>query len=328
MWDPRCARPSDLVRPVALDPRGVSGPTRGQARSSRWRRTSRGWYIPADVDSSVVEQRILEQSVRLPSCGAVTGWASLRWQGATFFDDRPSAPDVDPLPVPVVLGGWADIGRDRQIVVSRERFWGHEIVVVAGVPCAVANRAVFDEMRRVRGLRRAVSVVEMAVAACLTTLTSFGAYVVDRSGWTGVPEVRQALILASADSRSPAETSMRLIWVLDADLPTPVCNQPLFNLRGELLGYPDLFDPTAGVVGEYDGADHAAEDRRGPDIAREQRFRDHGLEYFTLVRGDLRDRRRAAGRMLAARARARFAVPDQRQWTLDPPPWWADRRAG
>jgi hypothetical protein len=276
----------------------------------------------------VVEQRILEQSVRLPSCGAVTGWASLRWQGATFFDDRSPDPATGPLPVPVVLGGWADIGRDAGILVSRERFWWHEIIEVAGVRCAVADRAVFDEVRRVRGLRHRVVVIEMALAALLISLGAFGAYVVTRSGWTGVPEVRQALGLACVGSRSPAETYMRLIWVLDAELPTPVCNKPLFGPDGELLGYPDLFDPVAGVVGEYDGADHTVQDRRSPDIAREQRFRDHGLEYFTLVRGDLRDRPRAARRMLAARARARFAVPDQRLWTLEPPPWWVDRRAG
>ena len=49
---------------------------------------------------------------------------------------------------------------------------------------------------------------------------------------------------------------MRLVWVMDAGLPTPLCNEPVFSLDGQLLGYPDLFDPEAGSVGEYDGADH------------------------------------------------------------------------
>jgi hypothetical protein len=52
-------------------------------------------------------------------------------------------------------------------------------------------------------------------------------------------------------------------------------------------------------------------------------MRDHGLEYFTLVAGDLRDRQRAVARMVATRERAlatRQARPEL--WTLEPPPGW------
>ena len=80
---------------------------------------------------------------------------------------------------------------------------------------------------------------------------------------------------------------MRLRWVLDAGLPPPLCNRPLFDLDGNLIGIPDLFDPVAGLVGEYDGADHKDGERHRADVAREERFRDHGLEYFQIVRGDL-----------------------------------------
>ena len=116
---------------------------------------------------------------------------------------------------------------------------------------------------------------------------------------------------------------MRLVWIIDAGLPPPVCNRPIFDLSGRLLGYPDLLDPLAGVVGEYDGADHLARDRRRSDAEREHLFRDHGLEYFELVRGDLQDTPRVVRRMHHTRARARFLPPDQRAWTLEPPPWWS-----
>lgn len=85
-WDPRCPPPRNLVMPVRLDPDGITGPTHSQSRGRRWRRTSYGFYVPATVDGSVPEQRILEQSVRLPVEGVVTGWASCRLLGATFFD--------------------------------------------------------------------------------------------------------------------------------------------------------------------------------------------------------------------------------------------------
>ena len=117
-----------------------------------------------------------------------------------------------------------------------------------------------------------------------------------RPAWTGVPLVRRALALAIDDSRSPMETLMRLIWVLDALLDPPVCNQPVQPGRA-LLGYPDLFDVESGTVGEYDGADHKDGERHRSDVEREQRYRDHGLEYFTVVGGDIRDRAKVVRRM-------------------------------
>ena len=49
---------------------------------------------------------------------------------------------------------------------------------------------------------------------------------------------------------------MRLVWELDAGHPRPLCNVPLFDRHGRHLATPDLVDPGAGVVGEYDGAVH------------------------------------------------------------------------
>jgi hypothetical protein len=221
-----------------------------------------------------------------------------------------------------VLGGWRDLGRDALIAVSRERFWPHELEVVDGVACALAERALFDEVRRDRSLRSGVVKVEMAVAAGLLTVESFAQWLPSRNGWTGVPFVRRVVMFVGGECRSPQEARMRLVWVIDAGLPEPLCNRPVFDLGGHLLGYPDLFDADAGVVGEYNGADHLERDRRRSDARREERFRDHGLEYFDLVGGDLGDIPAVVRRMHNTRARARFLPPDQRQWTLDPPPWW------
>lgn len=323
-WSPRVARSPDLVRPVRLDPSGRRGPTRGQVQGRRWRRSSHGWYVPSYVDQGV-EQRILEQSVRLPAVGALTGWAALRWRGAAYFEgvDRTTGAV---LPVPVVLGGWADIGRDPGIAVSRERFWPHEIEDVCGVPCAIVERAAFDEIRT-RSFRSAVVAVEMVLAAGLSSVLRVQAYVAGCQGWTGVPHAREVVKLIRADSRSPQETRMRLVWELDAGLPRPLCNQPLFDLHENLLGIPDLLDPVAGVVGEYDGSDHTQRDRRASDASREHRFREHGLEYFEVVGGDLRRPPHVVHRMVSTRRRARFLPPERRAWTLQQPDWWLRRNA-
>ncbi len=119
---------------------------------------------------------------------------------------------------------------------------------------------------------------------------------------------------------------MRLVWIVDANLPEPRCNKPVFDLNGRLLGIPDLFDPVAGVVGEYGGRHHTEQDRRRSDRAREDVFLEHGLSYFELVTGDLQDIPRAVRRMHRARHDALFLPPEKRLWTLDPPPWWNDSR--
>ena len=153
----------------------------------------------------------------------------------------------------------------------------------------------------------------MAAAAELTSVKRMRAYLATRHSWNGGPLVADALELADERSRSPSETRMRLIWILDAGLPRPVCNRAVFSLTGELLGVPDLLDVEAGVVGEYDGADHLADNRRSRDLGREGLFRNHGLEYFTLVAGDMHDVDRVVDRMQSTRRRAlaRGAGPHQ-----------------
>jgi len=319
-WTPICERPAGLVRPVPIDPEGLVGPTRGQAQRGRFRATSRGLYVPSEVDSDVVEQRILEQSARIRRYGAVTGWAALRWRGANFFDGLADGGRTV-RPVPLVVG-LAKLRGDWRIALSQEQLAPSERELVDGVWCTTVQRAVFDEMRAARSLREAVVVLDMAAAARLISVHLMGEYVAKRSAWTGVPRVREALLLASDDSRSPQETRMRLVWVLDARLPTPLCNRPVFDLRGNLLGIPDLLDPVAGLVGEYDGADHKEGERHREDVAREEVFRNHGLEYFEIVGGDLRDRDGSATRMRSARTRAKFFAPVSRQWTLEVPPWY------
>ena len=114
---------------------------------------------------------------------------------------------------------------------------------------------------------------------------------------------------------------MLMVWLLDAELPRPVLNREVFDLDGNLIGIPDLLDVEAGLVGEYQGADHKDGQRHREDVEREERFRDHGLEFFEVVGGDLRRRQLVVERMHNARRRAKFLPPESRAWTLETPPW-------
>lgn len=317
-WQPRCERPSTLVPAVRVGS-GPGAPSRSAVRGRQWRSCGPGLYVPASAVQSIVEQRILEQAARVGPRGGLTAWAALRWYGAAYFDG--TGPRGELLPVPLLVAG-KNIRGDARCAPSWEQFAPSERRVVAGVPCATPQRALFDEMHRTGSLRDAVVAMDMAAAARLISVGLMGRYVVHRRAWTGVPLVRAALALATDDSRSPQESRMRLVWCIDAGLPAPYCNRPVFSPDGALIGIPDMLDPEAGLAVEYDGADHLLEDRRKKDLEREAAFRDHGLEYLAVVRGMMSERVRLAGRMGAARRRAQFAPSDRRRWTLEPPAWF------
>lgn len=279
--------------------------------------------MPTSADAGTPEQRILEMSVLLPECGAVTGWAACRWRGAGYFDGL--KPDGStPVPVALAVGPRHDLRDQAGMRVTRDRLDPHEASNVRGVRCATPERALFDEMRAAEDVRRSVVSMDMMAAAELTSISRMRAYCAARARWNGLPQVLAALALADEDSMSPSETLMRLIWVLDAKLDPPLVNQSVFDRQGRLLGVADLLDPVAGVVGEYDGAAHRGARRHRRDVMREDRFRRAGLEYFKVVSLDLADVGLVVDRMLTTRARAKFLSPDERSWCLTPPAEWVE----
>src|SRR4051812_23040440 len=302
-WSASCEPPDGLVRPVPIDPFGRLGPTRRAAAGPRWRRTSPGLYVPSTVDGGVVEQHIVEQEARIGRYGAISAWAALRWRGATYFDGR-SARAEGLLPVPLAVG--KECLRPHPSFVRLRRqlpLWEWDLH--RGLRCAIWQRALFDEIIRLGDVRGATVAVDMVVASGLGTVEEFWVFLDHVRPRNGVVLGRAAAELARGTSWSPQEVWMRLCWSLDAGLPEPRCNVPVFDRHGNLLGIPDLFDPEAGVVGEYQGAIHRDPGQHRRDVERAERFRGHGLEYFEVVGGQLHDVR-TSYRMRQVRSRARF----------------------
>jgi hypothetical protein len=275
-------------------------------------------HVPSDVDGDVVEQRIVEQAGRITAYGAVTAWAALRWRGATFFDGTASG-GRELLPVPLVVH--SKLRPDPRFTLTEEQLSLSEWSWVDEVPVVTVQRGLFDEVRRVEGVRSKANAISMAAAARLISVPLFNAYVADRGPWTGIQGARDAVRLAVDDCRSPQEFRMYLVWRLDAGFPMPLLNREVFDLDGNLIGIPDLLDVEAGLIGEYQGEDHKDGQRHREDVEREERFRDHGLEFFEVVGGDLRRPQLVVNRMRNARARAKFLPPESRAWTVEPPPW-------
>lgn len=300
---PRCIAPRGLVVPSRIDPTGLDGPTPRQAGGPRWRRTTPGRAVPSST-TPTVEQWILEESQRLPPDGAVGGWAALRLHGAAYFDGEDGAPVVLVVPRPGSLAP-----RRRTCVVRPTSGWRRELR--HGIACVDAVTALLDVVHREPDVRRRVVAVDMALAAKVVTLEDLQA-VSDRQG---VRRLREALPLVDGRSASPPESWLRLVWVLDAGLPAPRSNWPLFDLDDYPLGRPDLVCEEIGVVAEYDGPAHADARRRRRDSERRDDYRAAGLEVVTIVGGGWGHEVSVSRQLLDARDRsARWRRP--RGWRL------------
>lgn len=321
-WSASCVPPQGLVRPVPVDPTGRRGPTRNQASGPHWRRTSRGLYVPSSLGVAVVEQRIVEQEARLGRYGAITGWAALRWRGASYFEGW--SPSAGVLPVPLAVGKEC-LRPDPGFVGLRRQVPLWEWELHRGLRCVTWERALFDEIIRLGDPRAGAVALDMCVAAGLGSVADFWAFLEVVRPRNGVVLARESATLACGSHRSPPEAWMCQCWCVDAGLPKPLGNVPVFDLHGDLLGIPDLLDPVAGVVGEYQGAIHRDVEQHRGDVERAERFRGHALEYFEVVAGQLHDIR-TAYRMRSVRSRAAFLDPADRTWTLEPPAWWLDHQ--
>jgi hypothetical protein len=199
----------------------------------------------------------LEAAALLPPDGAIGGWASAYWRGVRLLDGGTLGPATSLEPILLILGPNSKIRPRLHNQLARERLQASDVESYLGLRRTGDLRTAFDGARRAPNLYNAVTFIDMMLTTGLVTKDRLRRYWSDHAGWRGVPQARRALSLAEPGSRSPPETTLRLLWVAEAGFPTPLVNPPVFSLDGRLLGYPDLLDPEAAVVLEYDGDDHA-----------------------------------------------------------------------
>ncbi|MEQ6903810.1 hypothetical protein [Nocardioides sp. YIM 152588] len=310
-----------VVAPVAVDPTGRTGPTPRQSRGRAWRRTSANRFVPATVDPSRLEQRIVEALAVAPEGSAITGWAALAWSGARWFDG--TAGGRDPLPVPVALDDDGTAIRSAGVLLCNDWLFEGEIVTVDGVPATVPERSLSFAVRRARSDREAIAQIDMAYASNLTAPGPFGLHLARLAGRPGIRRARHAYAHADENAWSPMESVMRCVW--QETHQRPLCNVPIFDHDGNHQLTPDLFDPGAGVAGEYDGEVHQGLGPRRRDLGREELYRDMGIELVTMMSTDLRDTSAFSARLRSAYRRSNASgsgggLP----WTLEQPEWWVD----
>jgi hypothetical protein len=315
-WDPRAPAPPPLVRPVPIDPDGVHGPTRRQAAGRYWRSTSRGLYVPADTDDQIVEQRILEQAMTLPADGAVTGWAACRLHAANFCDGL-GRDGVTRLPVPLAVGPRGHIARRPGARLVFRPVPDVDRLTRYGIPTVTIERATYDAVLLAPDLVEAVVAIDVVAAAELMSLQMLREYAARQRFRKS--RVDQALPLASEHSRSPNEVRLRMLAEQQAGLPRLLVNCPVHDRAGRLLGIADLLDLGAGLVVEFQGAEHRGAVRQTADLRKESAMRRVGLEVTGVSGLDLEDQDLVVHRLLEARSRALFESEADRSWIARPP---------
>lgn len=311
---------SGIVVPVPVDPRGIAGPTPGQARGPRWRTTSPNRFVPATVSGHEEPQRIVEAVAGAPVGAAATGWAALHWQHGRWFSGRTARGDL--VPVPLAVGDAGHLARRVGVRFCYDWLFDDDIVELDGLPITRPERSVCVEALRARSLEDTVRVIDMAAADDLIDLASLREWVVRIKGRPHTRRLSAALELADENVWSPQEVTLRLRW-LERRPTTLLCNPPVFDLHGAHLFTPDLLDPRTGVAGEYNGVVHDGVVVRRRDLNKEEMCRDLGIEVVTMMSTDLRDIAPFERRLDAAYQRARPRGV-RRGWTLDQPGWWVD----
>jgi len=197
---------------------------------------------------------------------------------------------------------------------------GDDVCMVAGVPVTSVVRTAFDVGRWTAWPESVVSLD--AFAAALRLHLGLVAEIAEcRPGWRGTPQLRRGVALADPRARSRGESRMRLLWVLEAQLPAPQSNAAVRLLDGRLLGVVDLLDPASGLVGEYDGSGHREALQHADDNAREEGLEAADLTVVRLGGPDLsRGRRlRSVERLRTAHARAIERTLLPKRWTWSSP---------
>lgn len=313
-----------LVWPMPVDRSGREGPTPDAARGPNWRRSSRGLYVPAGVDGSLVSQRVVEAAALLRGWGGVTGWAGLSWLGAVWCTGL-DGDGVTPSPVPLAVDRNHPMTEQPGFHVSNAHVPPSHQLRVDGVRITTAVRSVSFEMRRSTSVVAALKWFAMAAYNDLVSISELAAFT---ERWlvakTGVEKVRTTIPLLTENAWSPMEPEMFYLWVARGGKPAPLFNTPVFDRSGRHIATPDLLDPMSGVCGEYQGDVHLIRSQRSRDVRREGAVRRVGLEQVTMLAADRFAPDPFLQRLDDAYARAGRIPAVERLWTIEQPSWWVD----
>src|SRR5215471_14854614 len=284
--------PAELTRgPFTLVEARRAGLSSRQLRGTSWRRIGSSLYVWAALGDDPV--LLLAALHRSPPVGAAFSGKTAAWLHG--LDLPPCAP------VEVTIPESCGISARAGMVVRRGDLPDQDVVERRGMRVTSAVRTLADLSSRLP-LVEAVVAMDMALHRETVDLEQLHAYVAACARRKGVARLREVVELAEPASESAMETRLRLLLV-QAGLPRPEAQVPLYDERGRFLGRPDLYYRAQRLAVEYDGGSHR--DTLLEDNRRQNRMLNAG---FRLLRFAAADVHRAPHSVVAV-VRAALSTP-------------------
>jgi hypothetical protein len=259
----------------------AAGLTRAHLRSTAWRRLYRGIFVHAELPLTL-DVRLEALRLAAPT-GAVLAGVSAAWVHGVL-DPHPARP----APLHVARRHSTSAPRIPGVRGSRLSLDELDVVEVNGFLVTSPARTCLD-LTRLGSIVDAVVAVDAFLSADLVIQDELWRFCSERRRWPNIDRLREAVLLGSDRVRSPAESRLRMLLVLDG-LPEPLVNAPVHDERGKLMGIPDLLylKPLLGI--EYDGSYHNDPKVHQVDLIRENRLLTHGLPLLRYSKEDMRTR--------------------------------------
>lgn len=138
----------------------------------------------------------------------------------------------------------------REVTVHRHAISDDQVTTIDGIPAVDLLNAAISAAARSE-LMWALATLDSLLWRDAEALDPLLERVDAWSGLRGIGTVRQAARLARCGAQNPLESISRF-RVLQADLPEPVLQMPVYDADG-LIGYVDMAWPDLMVIGEADG---------------------------------------------------------------------------
>ena len=305
-----------MLRDQGVTPHVLNGP--------HWRRAARGIHVLAGA-APTTAQRIVEAGVKLPPDAAIGGWAAGYAQGVDLLDGLDRA--GRPLPVTLVVPPTLHRASTTGLRYVRDVLQEEEKVTGWGLPFTTPARTAIDLARWAPDLTEAVVALDTMLQSGVLSGPTLALAGVRLRRSRGARQARQAVQMARSGVRSPGETRLRMLYVLETGASPPLVNCRVYDDSGRFLGIPDLLDVEAGLVLEYDGDSwtdrarprgHRDHDQHREDNAREEQFERVHLIVVRAGRTDLgRHRSQLRYRLREARVDGLARDRTRDRWMLE-----------
>lgn len=259
-------------RPFTLAEARAVGVSRKYLTGSSWRRISSELYCWTGWTEDPLGL-LTAWARRIPS-DAVFAGGSAAWLWRVGFNP------VKPVEIVVPLTSGT---RSRPgLNVRRATLAPVDVTETRDFQVTTLHRTLLDLSSRRAEIDALIS-IDMAIRSEQTSASALASYAEAMRGRPGAWRL-QKLAAVSAPAESPMETRLRWL-LLEAGLPQPRVQVDLRDDDERFICRADLFYPSAGLVIEYDGANHR--DRLVEDDRRQNAILDAGFKLLRFTASDL-----------------------------------------